>query len=334
MSSIFDPRPTSLRIAELARLELTPTKSTLFTQAAGDILDYVEQIRGLDTTGVQPTSHVMNRPLDRDDPAASGLAAHEALCQRAGRRARSRSLQSAASHRMTGIDRSDPDGARDADFAAGDLSARDVTMAASTRIQALDGGLNAFRADRSPIRRVERAAALDRHASHAAGRTWARCTASRSRSKTTSCTRGVPTTASSRILAALRPAVHRDRRRAPRGGRRDHRRQDEPRRVRDGLVHRELGLSARRAIRGTLRSHARRIQRRIGRRRGRAACARSRSAPTPAARSASPRPLRHRRLEADLRTRVPLRAARVRLVARSDRPARRAPQTTRRWCSK
>jgi aspartyl-tRNA(Asn)/glutamyl-tRNA(Gln) amidotransferase subunit C len=55
------------RIAELARLELTNDELDLFTRQLGDILTYVEQIRALDTTGVAPTSQVLNRPVDRDD---------------------------------------------------------------------------------------------------------------------------------------------------------------------------------------------------------------------------------------------------------------------------
>jgi len=42
-------------------------KMDLFTRQLGDILTYVEQIRSLDTTGVEPTSQVLNRPVDRDD---------------------------------------------------------------------------------------------------------------------------------------------------------------------------------------------------------------------------------------------------------------------------
>ena len=56
-----------LRIAELARLELTADEVTLFTRQLADILKYVEQIQSLDTTGVAPTSHVMHRPIERDD---------------------------------------------------------------------------------------------------------------------------------------------------------------------------------------------------------------------------------------------------------------------------
>ena len=67
------------RIAELARLELTPEELGLFTRQLGDILTYVEQIRGLDTSGVTPTSQVLNHPIDRDDVPAPTLARQELL---------------------------------------------------------------------------------------------------------------------------------------------------------------------------------------------------------------------------------------------------------------
>ena len=67
------------RIAELARLELTPEELDLFTRQLGDILGYVEQIRGLDTTGVAPTSHVLNLPVERPDLVVPPLSRTEAL---------------------------------------------------------------------------------------------------------------------------------------------------------------------------------------------------------------------------------------------------------------
>ena len=67
------------RIAELARLELTDAELDLFTRQLGDILTYVEQIRALDTTGVAPTSQVLNRPVDRDDVAAPTLSRADLL---------------------------------------------------------------------------------------------------------------------------------------------------------------------------------------------------------------------------------------------------------------
>ena len=60
-------REDVLRIADLARLELTPDEIELFTRQLASILEYVEQIRSLDTTGVAPTSHAINRPMERDD---------------------------------------------------------------------------------------------------------------------------------------------------------------------------------------------------------------------------------------------------------------------------
>ena len=67
------------RIADLARLELTTEELDLFTRQLGDILTYVEQIRALDTTGVAPTSQVLNRPVDRDDVPAPTLSRAELL---------------------------------------------------------------------------------------------------------------------------------------------------------------------------------------------------------------------------------------------------------------
>ena len=67
------------RIAELARLELTGDELELFTRQLGDILTYVEQIRALDTTGVAPTSQVLNRPVDRDDVAGPTLTRSQLL---------------------------------------------------------------------------------------------------------------------------------------------------------------------------------------------------------------------------------------------------------------
>ena len=67
------------RIADLARLELTHDELDLFTRQLGDILTYVEQIRALDTSGVAPTSQVLNRPVERDDVPAPTLTRAELL---------------------------------------------------------------------------------------------------------------------------------------------------------------------------------------------------------------------------------------------------------------
>ena len=72
-------REDVLRIAQLARLELTSDEIDLFTRQLASILEYVEQIRDLDTTGVAPTSHVINRPIDRADVPVDPLPRTDAL---------------------------------------------------------------------------------------------------------------------------------------------------------------------------------------------------------------------------------------------------------------
>ena len=86
----------------------------------------------------------------------------------------------------------------------------------------------------------------------------------------------------------LAPALRRHRRRAPGRARRRRDRQDQPRRVRHGLVHRELGLRPDPQPPGP-HPGARRLERRLGRGGRRGLRRRSPSAPTPAARSASRR---------------------------------------------
>jgi aspartyl-tRNA(Asn)/glutamyl-tRNA(Gln) amidotransferase subunit C len=67
------------RIAVLARLALTGDEIDLFTRQLGDILSYVEQIREIDTSGVSPTTHVLNRPVDREDAPRPPLSRDAAL---------------------------------------------------------------------------------------------------------------------------------------------------------------------------------------------------------------------------------------------------------------
>ena len=68
------------RIAALAHLELTDDEKLLFTRQLADILNYAEQLQGVDTTGVPATAHVnaalgVERP---DDPRPS-LGVEDAL---------------------------------------------------------------------------------------------------------------------------------------------------------------------------------------------------------------------------------------------------------------
>ena len=100
------------------------------------------------------------------------------------------------------------------------------------------------------------------------------------------CTEGIPTTAGSRILEGYRPPYTATAVRAPRR-RGERARQDEHGRVRDGLVERELGLRRRPEPLGHGPGPGRLLGR-IGGGGRRGAWRPARSAPTPAARSASP----------------------------------------------
>ena len=75
-------RADVLRIAALAHLELTDAEADAFTRQLSDILSYATDVQTLDTTGVPPTSHVLNDvPVDRDDVETRSLDPHEAIAQ-------------------------------------------------------------------------------------------------------------------------------------------------------------------------------------------------------------------------------------------------------------
>lgn len=62
------------RIATLARIELTTDEVELFARQLGDILNYVDELRALDTTGVEPTSHpLLAGPIWREDEPVPSL---------------------------------------------------------------------------------------------------------------------------------------------------------------------------------------------------------------------------------------------------------------------
>jgi aspartyl-tRNA(Asn)/glutamyl-tRNA(Gln) amidotransferase subunit C len=52
-------RERILRVAELARLELTEEEKTEFANQLSDIISYVEKINELDTESVEPTDHIV-----------------------------------------------------------------------------------------------------------------------------------------------------------------------------------------------------------------------------------------------------------------------------------
>lgn len=75
--------PTDLNIdhvANLARLALTPEEKTKFSAQLGDVLSYIEQLKKVDVTGVEPTAHAF--PVYNvwaDDVAQAGLPVEAAL---------------------------------------------------------------------------------------------------------------------------------------------------------------------------------------------------------------------------------------------------------------
>ncbi len=67
-------REEVLHVAELARLSLSPEEIELFTVQLNEILEYVEKLQELDTSGVAPLAHVI--PLCnvfREDQARESL---------------------------------------------------------------------------------------------------------------------------------------------------------------------------------------------------------------------------------------------------------------------
>jgi aspartyl-tRNA(Asn)/glutamyl-tRNA(Gln) amidotransferase subunit C len=74
-------RETVRHIAKLARLALTDEEEERFMAQLGEILGYVDQLKELDTTGLEPTSHsvplqnVLRPDEHRPDPSPGDLLA-------------------------------------------------------------------------------------------------------------------------------------------------------------------------------------------------------------------------------------------------------------------
>ena len=69
-----------IHVADLARLEFSESEIEKFTDQLENILGYIEKLSELDTTGVEPTSHVLDvsTPL-REDKAIEWITPEEAL---------------------------------------------------------------------------------------------------------------------------------------------------------------------------------------------------------------------------------------------------------------
>ena len=271
------------RIARLARLELTEHEKDAPHAAAVEL----PRLRRTGAAGrdrrrsanVAPARHL---GAWRDDTPHPSLDRADAAVAGAGSGRRARTLQSTTSPRMT-----------HAFETAGAIAARGAIRSHVGR-RGVPGGAGPHRRRQSGAQRLSHRRRASRR-SRRPRRSIAGATTGRGLPllgvpvalKDNLCTRGLTTTAGSRILEHYVPpynatAVERlDRRR------RRHRRQDQLRRVRDGIVDRELGVrpDAQSRGRSTGRPAARAADRRP--RSPRAWC-RSRSAPTPAAPSASP----------------------------------------------
>ena len=68
------------RIANLARIALTPEEKTKFAAQLTDVLANIEKLKQVDVTGVEPTAHAF--PVYNvwaDDVAQAGLSVDDAL---------------------------------------------------------------------------------------------------------------------------------------------------------------------------------------------------------------------------------------------------------------
>lgn len=69
-----------LHIARLSRLSLSETETATYGDQLNAIIAYVEQLNNLDTSAVEPTSHVIPlRNVTREDSVRPSLPREEAL---------------------------------------------------------------------------------------------------------------------------------------------------------------------------------------------------------------------------------------------------------------
>jgi aspartyl-tRNA(Asn)/glutamyl-tRNA(Gln) amidotransferase subunit C len=67
-------------VAHLARLALTPDEEKKLSAQLGNILSYIEKLRELDVTGVEPTAHAMPMTnVTRPDEVRPSLPHDDAL---------------------------------------------------------------------------------------------------------------------------------------------------------------------------------------------------------------------------------------------------------------
>ncbi|MDX8365197.1 Asp-tRNA(Asn)/Glu-tRNA(Gln) amidotransferase subunit GatC [Cytobacillus sp. IB215665] len=67
-------------VANLARLAITEEEAAKFTNQLDAIISFAEELNELDTTNIEPTSHVLNMTnVLREDVAKEGLPIDEVL---------------------------------------------------------------------------------------------------------------------------------------------------------------------------------------------------------------------------------------------------------------
>ncbi|MFH0924777.1 MAG: Asp-tRNA(Asn)/Glu-tRNA(Gln) amidotransferase subunit GatC [bacterium] len=67
-------------VATLARLKISEEEKELFSSQLSDILGYVEKLNQLDTSGIEPTAHVIStQNIFREDRIRASLDMKEAL---------------------------------------------------------------------------------------------------------------------------------------------------------------------------------------------------------------------------------------------------------------
>ena len=66
------------KVADLARLELTPEEVQTFAQQIGDVLGYVKKLEGVDVAGVEPLTYPFDSGAElREDIVIPGLKSED-----------------------------------------------------------------------------------------------------------------------------------------------------------------------------------------------------------------------------------------------------------------
>jgi aspartyl-tRNA(Asn)/glutamyl-tRNA(Gln) amidotransferase subunit C len=74
------PEMDVAHVAHLVRMKLTAEETEQFGRQLGRILEYVDHLKSLDVSNVEPTAHAVPiRNVLRDDEPAPGLSREEAL---------------------------------------------------------------------------------------------------------------------------------------------------------------------------------------------------------------------------------------------------------------